>query len=75
VTTRGGKSTHDPPNPNQSSGKANGRQEAEPSTTQKEKEKELEEEMAPKDFVDTNYLPFFYKEPQVGCRRAIRLFC
>ena len=58
VTTRGGKSTHDPPNPNQSSGKANGRQEAEPSTTQKEKEKELEEETAPKDFVDTNYLPF-----------------
>ena len=33
-----------------------GRQEAEPSTTQKEKEKE--DETAPKDFVDTSYLPF-----------------
>jgi predicted RNase H-like nuclease (RuvC/YqgF family) len=39
VTTKGGKSTRDPPNPNQSLGKAKERQEAKPSTTQKEKEK------------------------------------
>ena len=58
MTTRGGKSTRDPPNTVQSMGKAKGRQEDEPSTTQKEKEKEQEEETAPKDFVDTSYLPF-----------------
>jgi hypothetical protein len=53
----GGKSTHDPPNSNQSTGKAKGHQEAEPSMTQK-REKEQEEKTAPKDFVDTNYLSF-----------------
>ena len=58
VTMRGGKSTHDPPNTNESIGKAKGRQEDEPSTTQKEKEKEQDEEMVPKDFIDTNYLSF-----------------
>ena len=56
VITRGGKTTHDPPNPNQSTGNAKERQEAEPSS--KEKEKEQEEETTPKDFVDTSYLPF-----------------
>jgi hypothetical protein len=60
VTTKGGKSTRDPPNPNQSLGKAKERQEAKPSTTQEEKEKEQEQEVetAPKDFVDTNYCHF-----------------
>ena len=38
VTTRGGKTTCDPPIPNQSVGKAKERQEAEPSTTPNEKE-------------------------------------
>ena len=41
VTMRGGKSTHDPPKPNQFTGKVKERQEAEPSTkTQKEQEEE-----------------------------------
>jgi len=57
VVMRGGKSTRDPPNPNHSVGKAKQHQEAKPSTTQKEKEQQ-DEEMAPKDFVDTNYLLF-----------------
>ena len=52
VTTRGGKTTRDPPNPNQSTGKAKEHQEAEPST------KEKEEETAPKDFINTSYLLF-----------------
>jgi hypothetical protein len=58
VTMRGGKSTHDPPNPSQSTGNTKGHHEDEPSTKQKEKEKEQEEETAPKDFIDTNYLTF-----------------
>ena len=37
VTTRGGKTTRDPPNPNQSTGRAKERQEAEPSTSPNEK--------------------------------------
>ena len=57
VTTRGGKTTRDPPNPNQSAGKEKERQEAEPSTTPNEKEQQ-DEVTAPKDFVDTSYLPF-----------------
>ncbi|XP_066361148.1 uncharacterized protein [Miscanthus floridulus] len=52
VTTRGGKTTRDPPNPNQSTGKAKEHQEAKPST------KEKEEETTPKDFVNTSYLLF-----------------
>ena len=56
VSTRGGKTTHDPPNPNHSTGKAKERQEAEPLT--KEKEKEQEDVTAPKDFIDTKYLSF-----------------
>jgi len=55
VTTRGGKSTRDPPNPNQFTGKAKERQEAEPST---KTQKEQEEETPPQDFVDTSYMPF-----------------
>ena len=58
VVTRGGKSTRDPPNPNHSAGKAKQCQKAKSSITQEEKEKEQEEETAPKDFVDTSYLPF-----------------
>jgi len=58
VVTRGGKSTRDPPNPNHSVGKAKQHRAAEPSTTQEEKEKEQEVETAPKDFIDTSYLPF-----------------
>ena len=65
MTTRGGKTTRDPPNPNQYVGKAKQCQEAKPSTTQKEKEQE--EETAPKDFVDTNYLPF----PTRNCKQAV----
>ena len=56
MTTRGGKTTRDTPNPNQPTGKAKGHQDAKPSTTQKEKEQD--EETAPKDFIDTNYLSF-----------------
>ncbi|XP_066361175.1 uncharacterized protein [Miscanthus floridulus] len=63
VTTRGGMTTHDQPNPNQSTGKAKERQEAEPST----KEKEQEEETTPKDFIDTNYLPF----PTMNSKQAM----
>jgi len=37
VTTRGGKTTRDPPNPNQSAGKEKEHQEAEPSTSPNEK--------------------------------------
>jgi hypothetical protein len=44
VTTRGGKSTHDPLNPNHTIGKARERQEADPST---KTQKEQEEKMAP----------------------------
>ena len=57
MTTRGGKSTCDPPNPNQSEGKAKELQEAEPST-KTQKDQEEDEEMAPQDFVDTSYLSF-----------------
>jgi hypothetical protein len=65
VTTRGGKTTHDLPNPNQSIGNAKGHQEAKLSTTQKEKEQE--EETAPKDFIDTNYQSF----PTRNCKHAM----
>jgi len=37
VTTRGGKSTHDPPNPNHKAGKAQGQQEDRPSPSTKHK--------------------------------------
>jgi hypothetical protein len=56
VTTRGGKNTRDPPNPNQTARKAKEHQEVEPST--KEKEKEQEEVTSLMDFVNTSYLPF-----------------
>jgi hypothetical protein len=65
VTTRGGKTTRDPPIPNQSTGKEKECQEDEPSI--KEKEKEQEELMAPKDFIDTSYLPF----PTRNCKQAM----
>ncbi|XP_066347631.1 uncharacterized protein [Miscanthus floridulus] len=54
VVTRGGKYTRGPPNPNRSIGKLKVRQKEEPSTQRKEQDKET----APKDFVDTNNLPF-----------------
>jgi hypothetical protein len=59
MTTRGGKSTHDPQNPNNKIGKAQGQQDKGPSpTTKTQKDQEEVEEMAPEDFVDTTYLPF-----------------
>jgi len=59
VTTRGGKATHDPPNPNNKVGKAQGQQEEGPSpSTKTQKDQEEDEKMAPQDFVDTSYLPF-----------------
>ncbi|KAM0832447.1 hypothetical protein ACQ4PT_064895 [Festuca glaucescens] len=53
VTTTGGKSTRDPPNPNDT-GKAKERQETEPSAQNKERE----EEMAQQEYTDTSFLPF-----------------
>ena len=48
-------STHDPPNPNHTIGKAKEHQDAKPST---KTQKEQEEETAPQDFIDTSFLPF-----------------
>ncbi|XP_066358260.1 uncharacterized protein [Miscanthus floridulus] len=56
VTMRAGKTTRDPPNPNQSARKVKGHQEVKSSITQKEKEQE--EETTLKDFVNTSYLSF-----------------
>jgi len=53
VTTRGGKSTRDPPNPNHV-GKAREHRKEEPSSQNKEQE----EETAPQEFVDTSFLLF-----------------
>jgi hypothetical protein len=59
VTTRGGKSTRDPPNPNHKVGKAQGQLEEGPSPSMKtQKDQEEDEETAPQDFVDTSYLSF-----------------
>ena len=59
MTTRGGKSTHDPPNPNNKAGKAQGQQEEGPSpSTKTQKDQEKYEETTPQDFVDTSYLRF-----------------
>ena len=59
VTTRGGKTTHDPPNPNHSAGKAKERQEDEPSKKiQKDQEEEETAMQAPLEYTDTCYLPF-----------------
>ena len=58
VTTRGGKSTRDPPKPNHSAGKTKERQEAEPSSSTKTQKEQEEEETAPQDFTDPSYLPF-----------------
>jgi hypothetical protein len=59
VTTRGGKSTRDPSNPNNNTGKAQGQQEERPLPTMKnQKDHEEVGETAPEDFVDTTYLPF-----------------
>jgi hypothetical protein len=57
VTTWGGKSTSDPPNPNNKAGKAQGQWEEGSSSTKTQKDQE-EEETAPQDFVDTSYLLF-----------------
>ena len=59
MTTRGGKSTRDPPNPNNKARKAQGQWEEGPSpSTKTQKDQEEDEEMAPQDFVDTSYLSF-----------------
>ena len=57
MTTRGGKSTRDPPNPNNKAGKAQGQQGEGSCSTKTQKDQE-EEETAPQDFIDTSYLPF-----------------
>jgi hypothetical protein len=57
VTTRGGKSTRDPPNPNQAAERQKERQEEEPSTSTKI-QKESEREIVPLEYTDTTYLPF-----------------
>ena len=61
VTTRGGKSTRHPSNPNNKAGKAQGQQEEGSSPTKTQKCQE-EEEIAPQDFVDTRYLPFLTRK-------------
>jgi hypothetical protein len=56
---RGGKSTCNPPDANNKTGKAQEQQEEGPSpTTKTQKDHEVEEEMVPKDFIDTSYLSF-----------------
>jgi hypothetical protein len=57
MTTRGGKSTHDPLNPNHAARKQKERQEVEPSTSMKT-QKESEGETIPLEYTDTTYLPF-----------------
>ena len=56
VTTRGGKSTCDPPHPNHA-GKAPATQEEEQPTDQEEI-RELEKGTAPQDYIETSFLPF-----------------
>ena len=56
VTTRGGKSTRDPPYPNHT-GKAPAIQEEEQPTDQEET-REPEKGTAPQDYIETNFLPF-----------------
>jgi hypothetical protein len=59
MTSRGGKSTRDPPNPNNKTGKAQGQQEdGLLSSAKTQKDQEEDEEMAPQDFADTSYLLF-----------------
>ena len=53
---RDGKSTHDPPHPNQA-GKAAGPQEEEEPPTHDDSE-DTEEETIPQKFIDTSFLPF-----------------
>ena len=63
VTTRGGKSTRDPPNLNNKAKNAQGQQEEGPSTSTKtQKDQGGDEETAPQDFVDTSYLPFLTRK-------------
>ena len=58
VTTRGGKSTRDPPDSNNKIGKAQGQQEqGSSSSTKTQKDPEVEE-TTPQDFIDTSYLFF-----------------
>ena len=56
VTTRGGKSTRDPPHPNHA-GKAPATQEEEQPTDQEETT-EPEKGTAPQDYIETSFLPF-----------------
>ena len=59
MTTRVGKSTLDPPNPNNKAGKAQGQREERPSlSTKTQKDQGEDEETVPQDFTDTSYLPF-----------------
>src|SRR6185503_11208901 len=56
VTTRGGKSTRDPPHPNHA-GKSPATQEEEQPPEQ-EKTRESQKETAPQDYIETSFLPF-----------------
>jgi hypothetical protein len=57
VTTRGGKSTRDLPNPNRAARKQKEQQKEEPSTSTKT-QIDSEEETVPLEYIDTMYLPF-----------------
>lgn len=57
VTTRGGKSTRDPPNPNHVAGKQKAQQQRE-STQNQEPAEEEEEELTPPEYGDSSFLPF-----------------
>jgi hypothetical protein len=58
VTMRGGKSTHDPPTPNNKAGKAKEQQEEGSSSSTNIQKDQEEEGTAPQDFIDTSYLSF-----------------
>ena len=58
MTTRGGKSTCDLPNPNHKIGKTKGQQEGGPSPSTKTQKDHQEDEIAQQDIIDTSYLPF-----------------
>ena len=73
MNTRGGKSTRDPPNPNNKIGKAQGQQEEGSSPSTKTQKDQEEEETTPQDFIDTSYLLFSTRkrkevvDEQFGC--------
>ena len=56
VTTRGGKSTRDPPQPNHAEKAPTAQEEEQP--TDQEETREPEKGTAPQDFIETSFLPF-----------------